>query len=89
MSKSEIAVQRAFGALASRRTIVAVAHRLSTIAGFDRIVVLEDGRIVEDGSPDALLRSGGSFARLWQMQQDELDRPDRRKPAERKLRSYG
>jgi ATP-binding cassette, subfamily B, bacterial len=87
--ESEIAVQRAIGALSGERTIVAVAHRLSTIAGFDRIVVLEDGRIVEDGAPDALLRNGGSFARLWQMQQDELERPDRREPAERELRSYG
>jgi ATP-binding cassette subfamily B protein len=74
--ESEIAVQRAFTALASGRTVVAVAHRLSTIAGFDRIVVLEDGRIVEDGPPTELLRSGGTFARLWQMQQNELDRPD-------------
>jgi ATP-binding cassette subfamily B protein len=76
--ESEIAVQRAIAALGRGPTIVAVAHRLSTIAGFDRIVVLEDGRIVEDGPPGELLHRGGSFARLWQMQQDELDRPDRR-----------
>jgi ATP-binding cassette subfamily B protein len=76
--ESEIAVQRAIAALGRGRTIVAVAHRLSTIAGFDRIVVLEAGRIVEDGPPGELLRRGGSFARLWQMQQDKLDRPDRR-----------
>lgn len=77
--ESEIAVQRAIAALGNGRTIVAVAHRLSTIAGFDRIVVLEDGHIVEDGAPSELLRRGGNFARLWQMQQDELDRPDRRR----------
>jgi ATP-binding cassette subfamily B protein len=79
--ETEIAVQRAIGERAGGRTIVAVAHRLSTVANFDRIVVLEDGRVVEDGAPADLLRSGGSFARLWQMQQDELDRPERRQRA--------
>jgi ATP-binding cassette, subfamily B, bacterial len=78
-------VQHAVNALARGRTIVAVAHRLSTIAGFDRIVVLENGRIVEDGPPAHLLRVGGSFARLWAMQQEELERPDRRPHALRPL----
>ena len=50
------------------RTVVAVAHRLSTLASFDRILVLRDGRIVEDGPPHELRRRGGEFAALWRMQ---------------------
>jgi ATP-binding cassette subfamily B protein len=74
---SEIAVQRAIGALACGRTILAVAHRLATIAGFDRILVIEGGRIVEDGAPAELRRRrGGHFARLWQAQQDEINDHD-------------
>ncbi len=74
---SEIAVQRAIAALAQGRTILAVAHRLSTIADFDRVIVLEGGHIVEDGAPAELRRRrGGRFARLWQAQQKELERHD-------------
>lgn len=50
------------------RTVVAVAHRLSTLAAFDRVVVLEGGRVVEDGSPAELRRAGGLFARMWRLQ---------------------
>ena len=52
------------------KTVIAIAHRLSTIARMDRLLVLEDGDIVEDGSHAALLKSGGLYARLWSRQTD-------------------
>ena len=48
------------------KAVIAIAHRLSTIAEFDRILVLEDGRIVEDGSPATLISTNGQSARRWQ-----------------------
>ncbi|OWK23300.1 hypothetical protein AJ87_35975 [Rhizobium yanglingense] len=50
------------------KTVIAIAHRLSTIARMDRIVVLDQGRIVEEGSPDELVEQDGLFARLWKRQ---------------------
>lgn len=50
------------------KTVIAIAHRLSTIARMDRIVVLDQGRIVEEGTPEALIEQGGLFARLWKRQ---------------------
>jgi ABC-type multidrug transport system fused ATPase/permease subunit len=50
------------------RTVIAIAHRLSTIARMDRLVVLDHGRIVEEGSHATLLASGGTYARLWRRQ---------------------
>ena len=50
------------------RTVIAIAHRLSTIAGMDRIILLENGRIVEDGSHAELLLKGGAYAALWNRQ---------------------
>jgi ATP-binding cassette subfamily B protein len=50
------------------RTVLAVAHRLSTVASFDRIIVLSEGRIVEDGSPMELRRRQGVFEAMWQLQ---------------------
>jgi len=45
--------------------VVAIAHRLSTIAAMDRLIVLDNGRIVEEGSHEALLARGGLYAKLW------------------------
>jgi ATP-binding cassette subfamily B protein len=50
------------------KTVLAVAHRLSTISQMDRIVVLDRGQIVEQGTHDALLASGGLYARYWNRQ---------------------
>jgi ATP-binding cassette subfamily B protein len=67
-SESEGEIQRALARLMAGRTVIAVAHRLSTVAGFDRILVMVGGRIVEDGTPEALRARGGVYARLWDLQ---------------------
>lgn len=67
-SESEKMVQDALAELMRGRTAVVVAHRLSTVAGLDRIVVLENGRIVEDGAHDELIEAGGVYAGLWNRQ---------------------
>ena len=63
-SESEAAVQRALDRLMQGRTVIAVAHRLSTLRDFDRIVVMQSGRILQDGKPAALERSNGPYRDL-------------------------
>ena len=58
------------------KTVIAIAHRLSTIARMDRLVVLDEGRIVEEGSHDELLRLEGHYARLWRHQSGGFLAPD-------------
>ena len=67
-SESEALIQEALSNLMKGRTSIVVAHRLSTIAGLDTIVVLSDGEIVEQGSHRELLESGGAYAKLWSRQ---------------------
>ncbi|RSS68683.1 ABC transporter ATP-binding protein, partial [Streptomyces sp. WAC06614] len=67
-SESEILVQDALWRLMEGRTALVVAHRLSTVAGMDRLVVLDRGHIVEQGSHQELLDADGAYARLWQHQ---------------------
>ncbi|QCO06869.1 ABC transporter ATP-binding protein [Azospirillum argentinense] len=67
-TQSEQEIQAALADLAEGRTVVAVAHRLSTVSAFDRVLVLVDGRIAEDGHPTELRRRGGLFNSLWQLQ---------------------
>lgn len=64
-TESEQAIQEALMRLAEGRTVIAVAHRLSTLDSFDRIVVLEWGRVVEDGSSHELLRKKGVYSRMY------------------------
>jgi len=67
-SESEQSVQEALAELMAGRTVVAIAHRLSTLSAFDRIVVLERGRVIEDGAPAELLRRKGFYSRLVRQQ---------------------
>jgi len=61
-------VQDALDVLMKNRTALVIAHRLSTIRRADRIVVLDDARIVEAGSHDQLLAAGGAYAKLYELQ---------------------
>jgi ATP-binding cassette subfamily B protein len=67
-SDSEAIIQRALADLMRGRTVLAVAHRLSTISGFDRVLVLEEGQLIQDGPPQTLREASGQFRALWQLQ---------------------
>jgi ATP-binding cassette subfamily B protein len=70
-TETEASIQSALAAAGEGRTVISIAHRLSTIADSDRIVVLEKGRVVEEGTHEALLAKGGRYATLWSRQQAE------------------
>src|SRR5262249_24012059 len=67
-SEVEAAIQASLDTLMAGKTVIAIAHRLSTIARMDRLIVLDHGHIVEQGSHDELLRHGGHYAALWKRQ---------------------
>ena len=67
-SETEATIQKSFEELSAGRTTIAIAHRLSTLRNMDRIVVIDKGRIVENGTHTQLLRKKGIYARLWEMQ---------------------
>jgi ATP-binding cassette subfamily B multidrug efflux pump len=67
-SEVEAAIQDSLATLMEGKTVIAIAHRLSTIAAMDRLVVMDMGTIVEEGSHGELLRRGGLYARLWARQ---------------------
>tara|TARA_B110000977_G_scaffold195755_1_gene274819 strand:- start:177 stop:2018 length:1842 start_codon:yes stop_codon:yes gene_type:complete len=67
-SEVEAAIQKTLYGMMEGKTVIVIAHRLSTIAQMDRILVLDEGRIVEDGDHDALLASGGLYSQFWTRQ---------------------
>ncbi len=67
-SEVEAAIQQTLYGMMAGKTVIAIAHRLSTIAQMDRIIVMDQGRIIEDGTHDALLAQGGQYARFWARQ---------------------
>jgi ATP-binding cassette, subfamily B, multidrug efflux pump len=67
-SEVEAAIQEQLYNLMANKTVIAIAHRLSTIAAMDRLIIMDRGRIVEDGSHEGLLRRGGLYASLWARQ---------------------
>ncbi|GHG99842.1 ABC transporter ATP-binding protein [Streptomyces lanatus] len=86
-SESEILVQEALWRLMEGRTALVVAHRLSTVATMDQLVVLDRGRIIEQGSHGELLAADGAYAKLWQHQSGGF--LDEDSPAQEELRKMG
>ncbi|MBI4724818.1 MAG: ABC transporter ATP-binding protein, partial [Rhodomicrobium sp.] len=67
-SEVEAAIQEQLYNLMANKTVIAIAHRLSTISAMDRLIIMDKGRVVEDGSHEELLRRGGLYASLWARQ---------------------
>ena len=72
-SESEHAIQTALDRLMEGRTVIAIAHRLSTLRNFDRIVVMDAGRVVEDGPPEVLANRPGPYRELLRQQQTPME----------------
>jgi ATP-binding cassette subfamily B protein len=72
-SHTELEIQRALAHLLQGRTAMVIAHRLATIRGADRIIVLQDGRIIETGNHDQLMENGGLYSRLYRMNYASFD----------------
>ncbi|WP_404405339.1 ABC transporter ATP-binding protein [Pelagibacterium halotolerans] len=67
-SEVEAAIQSQFNMLMEGKTVIAIAHRLSTIAAMDRLIILDEGKVVEEGTHAELVETGGTYARLWARQ---------------------
>lgn len=73
-SESERLIQRALEERRGKQTVIAIAHRLSTVAHADQILVLAEGRLVEEGTHASLLKRGGIYAHLWRLQSEDQNR---------------
>ena len=71
--ENETQVQEALSRLLARKTVIVIAHRMRTVMSADKIVVLEGGRVAEQGSPEELLAAGGLFARMVRLQTESAD----------------
>ena len=63
--ENEVLIQKAFDVLTKDRTVIMIAHRLSTVVGADRIIVLEEGHVAEQGTHAQLVAAGGLYSRMW------------------------
>lgn len=70
--ENEVLIQQAISKLIEGKTVIVIAHRLRTIAGADKIIVMEKGRAVEEGSHEELMRKKGLYERLYTIQQESL-----------------
>ena len=70
--ENEVMIQEAISTLIQNRTVIVIAHRLKTIAAANKIVVLEDGTLAEQGTHDELISQNGLYAKLWNIQQESL-----------------
>ena len=75
-SESEIHIQKSLKTLMKGKTVIAIAHRLSTLREMDRIVVMHKGKIIEEGKPAELLKKKGKYAHLWELQTQGFILPD-------------
>ena len=71
-NETEAALQRSISKISVGRTTMIIAHRLSTVRNADRIIVLDNGKIVESGSHDELVAFGNIYSRLWAVQTGEM-----------------
>ena len=71
--ENESAVQAALSQLVRRKTVLIIAHRMRTVAGADHIVVLENGKVIQQGSPDQLMRQGGLYRHMTELQKESSD----------------
>jgi ATP-binding cassette subfamily B protein len=73
-TQTERSIQESLAEMGQGRSVIVIAHRLSTVADADRILVLEDGRVIEEGRHEALIEAGGRYAAMWAAQAAEDDR---------------
>ena len=71
--ETEAVIQRGIRKVMSNRTSIVIAHRLNTIRSVNRIIVLDHGEVIEDGTHEQLLAAGGQYARLYQLQYKDQD----------------
>ena len=81
-SEVEAAIQESLDEMMEGKTVIAIAHRLSTIAAMDRLIVMDEGRIIEEGSHAELLKANGVYAKLWRHQSGGFLAEDNEEPAD-------